>query len=267
MTDTEFNPEEIDTSKPHSARMYDYFLGGKDNYRVDWEAAEKIEGLFPGVKETARANREFMHRASRFLAERGIRQFLDVGTGIPTQPNLHQIVQDVIPDARIVYADNDPIVLRHAEALLRGTPEGHTAYAQADVRQPETITDFAREHLDFTQPIALSVVALMQFIEDELNPYGIIQSLMRDMIPGSYLVLSHVTREFDPEIWERIDAIYKAGGTPVNARLRDEILPFFNGLDLCEPGLTLATRWHPDSHMRITEEVPLYVGVARKSSH
>lgn len=136
MTDAGFSADDVDTGKPQSARMYDYFLGGKDNYPVDWEAAEKVISLFPAVRQMARVNRDFMHRASRLLAERGVSQFLDIGTGIPTRPNLHQVVQEINPRARVVYADNDPIVLRHAEALLHSTPEGSTTYVEADVREP-----------------------------------------------------------------------------------------------------------------------------------
>ncbi|MEU6578387.1 SAM-dependent methyltransferase [Streptomyces sp. NPDC046805] len=264
MTDTGFDATEIDTSKPHSARMYDFLLDGKDHYETDVTAAQKIMKLFPGVKETACANREFMHRAARFVASRGVSQFLDVGTGIPTEPNLHQIVQRVTPHAGVVYTDNDPIVLRHAEALLRGTPEGRTAYLHADVKAPEGILSYARRHLDFRRPIGLSLVALMQFVTDEEDPYGIVGAPLEPMAPGSYLVLSHVTWEFDPEIWDRVDAIYRAGGTPVMARSHDEVTRFFDGLEVCDPGVVLATRWHPDAGMRIREEQPLYVGVARK---
>ncbi|MFD4562641.1 SAM-dependent methyltransferase [Streptomyces sp. NPDC058469] len=264
MTDSGFNADDIDTSVPHSARLYDWFLGGKDHYAADVAAAQKIVKIFPGVKETAMANREFMNRAARFLAELGVSQFLDVGTGIPTEPNLHQIVQSITPSARVVYVDNDPIVLRHAEALLRGTSEGRTAYIHADVRQPEAILSYAREHLDFSQPIGLSVVALMQFVTDEQDPYQIVNKLLEPMVSGSYLVLSHVTWEFNPEIWDRVDAIYRAGGTPVKARSHKEVARFFEGLGVCEPGVVLSTRWHPNEDMRIRDEQPLYVGVARK---
>ncbi|HEY3482232.1 MAG TPA: SAM-dependent methyltransferase, partial [Streptomyces sp.] len=178
--------------------MYDFYLGGKDSYPADWEAAEKVVALFPRIKEGARTNREFMHRSSRMLAGNGIRQFLDIGTGIPTEPNLHQIVQEITPDAHVVYVDFDPIVLRHAEALLEGTPEGRTAYVQADVREPAKIIAAAREHLDFTQPIALSMVALMHFVSDEFDPYGIVSELLAPLAPGSALVLSHVTGDFEP---------------------------------------------------------------------
>ncbi|MEV6010487.1 SAM-dependent methyltransferase [Streptomyces sp. NPDC051976] len=266
MTDTGSGADEIDTSKPHSARMYDFYLGGKDSYPADWEAAEKVIALFPRIKEGARTNREFMHRSSRMLAQQGIRQFLDIGTGIPTEPNLHQIVQETVPDAHVVYVDFDPIVLRHAEALLGGTPEGRTAYVQADVREPAKIIAAAREHLDFTQPVALSMVALMHFVSDEFDPYGIVAELLAPLAPGSALVLSHVTGDFEPATWERIVQIYRAAGTPAQVRSHAEVTRFFDGLELVEPGVVVATAWHPELGELSSDDaqVQLYVGVARK---
>ncbi|MFC9927697.1 SAM-dependent methyltransferase [Streptomyces sp. NPDC127190] len=265
MTDTGFSPDRIDTSKPHSARMYDWFLDGKDHYPVDTEAAEQVLAFYPGAKDTAWANREFMHRAARFVARQGVDQFLDVGTGIPTEPNLHQVVQSVVPAARVVYADNDPIVLRHAEALLQGTPEGRTAYVHADVREPEQIVAFAREHLDLTRPVGLSLVALLPFVTDEHDPWGVVRTLLDPLPSGSYLMLSHGGSDlFDPEVWERIDAVYRSGGTPVRLRSHAEVLRFFDGLELCEPGVVPATDWHPEPDMRIRVQQPLYGGVARK---
>jgi S-adenosyl methyltransferase len=265
MTDTGSGADGIDTSKPHSARMYDYYLDGKDSYPIDWEAAERVQSFFPGVKELARANRAFMHRASRLLAGRGLRQFLDVGTGIPTEPNLHQVVQAITPEARVVYADSDPIVLRHAEALLRGTPEGHTAYVQADVREPGKILDAARRHLDFEQPIALSMVALLHFISDEYHPFRIVRELMEPLAPGSCLVLSHTTGEFDPEAWQRIVELYRKAGTPAQVRSRDEFSGFFDGLELMEPGVATAPHWHPELGGASGHElIPMHVGVGVK---
>ncbi|MGV4980732.1 SAM-dependent methyltransferase [Streptomyces sp. NRAIS4] len=264
MTDTGFSPERIDTGKPHSARMYDWFLDGKDHYAVDAEAASKVLELFPGAKDAAWANREFMHRAARFVARQGVDQFLDVGTGIPTEPNLHQVVQAVTPSAAVVYADNDPIVLRHAEALLHGTPEGRTAYLHADVREPERIVAYAREHLDLARPVGLSLIALLPFVADEQDPYGIVRTLLEPLPSGSYLTLSHARAEFDPEVWERIAAVYRSGGTHVRARSYAEVTRFFDGLDLCDPGVVPATRWHPEPGMRVREEQPLFAGVARK---
>ncbi|MDQ0809124.1 hypothetical protein QFZ63_000838 [Streptomyces sp. B3I7] len=264
MTDTGFSASEIDTGTPHSARMYDWFLDGKDHYPADAEAARKIVELLPDVKDTAWSNREFMHRAARFLAHQGVRQFLDIGTGIPTEPNLHQIVQGITPDARVIYVDNDPIVLRHAEALLDSTPEGRTAYLHADVREPERILARAREHLDFERPIGLSLIALLPFVADGHDPYEIVATLTEPLAAGSHLVISHVTGEFQPEIWDRVDAIYRAGGTPVEARSRAEVTRFFDGFELCEPGVELATRWRPDPDAPARRDQPLYVGVGRK---
>ncbi|WP_155059512.1 SAM-dependent methyltransferase [Streptomyces blattellae] len=266
MRDSGFSAAEIDTSKPHSARMYDYFLGGKDNYPVDWEAAEKVISFFPNVEEMARVNRDFMHRASRLLAERGIRQFLDIGTGIPTEPNLHQIVQAITPSARVLYADNDPIVLRHAEALLHSTPEGSTAYIQADVREPRKILTAAKELLDFEQPIALSLVALLHLVADEDHPYQIVAELLDSLAAGSYVALSHATGDFDPEAWERVVEVYRKGGTPAQVRSRIEFTRFFEGLELVDPGIELAAHWHPElgKQRGQSEQIPLYVGVARK---
>ncbi|MEU9446203.1 SAM-dependent methyltransferase [Streptomyces sp. NPDC048304] len=264
MTDTGFSPERIDTGKPHPARMYDWFLDGKDHYPVDADAANKVLELFPDVKDTAWANREFMNRAVRFVAREGVDQFLDVGTGIPTEPNLHQIAQEVTPSARVVYADNDPIVLRHAEALLQGTPEGRTAYLHADVRRPERIVAYAREHLDLARPVGLSLIALLPFVADEEDPYGVVRTLTEPLASGSWLMLSHVSAEFDPEVWERIAAVYRSGGTRVRARSHAEVRRFFAGLELCEPGVVPATKWRPEPWMRVRHEQPVYVGVARK---
>ncbi|MEU0582590.1 SAM-dependent methyltransferase [Streptomyces sp. NPDC006132] len=274
MTDAGTSAGHIDTGKPHSARMYDYYLGGKDNYPVDAEAAEQVISLFPAAREMARTNRLFMHRASRLLAERGVRQFLDIGTGIPTEPNLHQIVQAVAPQARVVYADNDPIVLRHAQALLHSAPEGKTAYVHGDVREPGEIIAAARETLDFTRPIALSLVALLHLIGDEDQPRRIVRELLETLPSGSYLTLSHATGDFDPETWERVVEVYRKGGTAAQVRSRAEFTEFFTGLELVEPGVVLAARWHPELGERREgggdgqdgqdEEMPLYVAVGRK---
>ncbi|MET8983189.1 SAM-dependent methyltransferase [Streptomyces sp. NPDC004539] len=263
MTEDGFNVHDIDTSVPHSARLYDWYLGGKDHYAADIAAAEKVMELFPRVKQTARSNREFMHRAARYLSELGITQFLDIGTGIPTEPNLHQIVQRATPTARIVYVDNDPIVLRHAQALLRGTPEGHLTYLHADVRDPEQILAHAREHLDFTQPIGLSIIALLHFVTDEQQPYQIVEKLLEPLVPESHLMLSHAIVE-DPEIVKKVDAIYRAGGTSVRARSFEEITLFFQGLQVCEPGIVPSTEWRPDDTMTVHDEPAVYAGVASK---
>lgn len=255
----------LDTSRPHSARMYDYYLGGKDSYPIDEEAAERVISLVPEIRTVARANRSFMHRASRLLATRGVRQFLDIGTGIPTEPNLHQVVQDVNPSARIVYVDNDPVVLRHAEALLRSTPEGQTQYVDADVLEPGVIIDAARAILDFTEPVALSLVALLHFVPDDNKPYDIVHELVEALAPGSYLTLSHVTGDYNPQGWAKAVNIYRKSGVPAQVRSRKEFARFFDGLDLVEPGIEMVTQWRPDpDHVVDDAPVSLYVGVAHK---
>ncbi|MER7048433.1 SAM-dependent methyltransferase [Streptomyces jumonjinensis] len=257
----------IDTSKPHPARMYDYYLGGKDSYPVDWEAAEQAIAFLPGIKEGARANRAFMQRASRLLAGLGVRQYLDIGTGIPTEPNLHQVVQQAVPDARVVYVDNDPIVLRHAEALLRGTPEGRTEYLQADVRDVDKIIEGAREILNFDRPVALSMVALLHFVSDEYDPRGLVRRLLEPLAPGSYLMLSHATGDFDPEAWARVIKIYRDSGVPAQVRSWAEFATFFSGLELIGPGVELVSRWYPEPGDQYSgnDRIPVYVGVARKT--
>jgi hypothetical protein len=263
--------DQIDTSKPHPARMYDFYLGGKDHYEVDVRAAENVLEAFPSIRICAQVNRGFMHRATRYLAgTAGIRQFLDIGTGIPTQPNLHQVAQGVFPDARVVYADNDPIVLAHAQALLRSAPEGRTAYIQGDVREPEKILSAPELHsaLDLTRPVELSLNALLHFVPDEFDPYGIVQRLVSALPSGSYLAISHCTPDFDPPVWDNVAAIYRDGGIPIQFRTRAEVERFFDGLELLEPGVEVAHRWRPEDDAPLGEitdaDVSLYVGVARK---
>ncbi|MFJ4922001.1 SAM-dependent methyltransferase [Streptomyces sp. NPDC088725] len=262
--------DDIDTSKPHPARMYDFYLQGKDYYEADELAAANVEVVFPTIKITARTNRQFMHRATRWLAsEAGIRQFLDIGTGIPTRPNLHQVAQEIAPDAHVVYADYDPIVLRHAEALMRSTPEGRTAYIQADVRQPETILSAGKLHetLDLTRPVALSLNALLHFVPDESDPYGIVERLMDALPSGSYLALSHCTPDFAPEMWEKVAQVYRAGGIPLQVRSKEDVRRFFDGYELVEPGLTVPHLWRPDGESvegATDAAVSIYAAVARK---
>ncbi|MFF1421091.1 SAM-dependent methyltransferase [Streptomyces sp. NPDC058280] len=261
---------EIDTSKPHPARMYDFYLQGKDYYEVDKEAAAKVESVFPTAKTCARANRLFMHRATRWLAaEAGVRQFLDIGTGIPTRPNLHQVAQEAAPESHVVYVDNDPIVLRHAEALMRSSPEGRTAYIQADVREPKTIIASEQLHqtIDLTRPVALSLNALLHFVPDEFRPYETVQYLLDALPSGSYLVLSHCTQDFAPEMWEGVIDVYHRGGIPAQVRSRDDVLRFFDGLEFVDPGLAVPHRWRPDGEPLdgVTDAaVSIYAGVARK---
>lgn len=204
-----------------------------------------------------------MHRASAWLAGQGVDQFLDIGTGIPTAPNLHQIVQAVTPGARIVYADNDPIVLRHAEALLVSHPDGATDYIHADVRQPEAILEQAAKLLDFTRPVALSLIALMHFLPDGQDPYGITRTLVGALPSGSYLVLSHGTADQHPELKQETESAYRKGEISLRMRTREEVEPFFEGLELVGPGLVTAPEWYQEEPAPVNERSGFYVGVAR----
>ncbi|MEV8320303.1 SAM-dependent methyltransferase [Streptomyces sp. NPDC059900] len=251
----------IDTTNPHPARVYDWLLGGKDNYPVDEAVGEKLP---PEAKDAARQNRAFMNRATAWLATQGMDQFLDIGTGIPTAPNLHQIVQDIVPSARVVYTDNDPIVLRHAEALLVSRPEGMTDYIQADVREPLEILDHARGLLNFDRPIALSLIALMHFLPDDQDPYGIVRTLVDALPAGSHLVLSHASSDIFPELSAQVTAEYAKGGIKLGFRNRAEVSRFFDGLDIVEPGLVTAPEWFRDTARPEAEGSGIYAAVARK---
>ncbi|MFE7123346.1 SAM-dependent methyltransferase [Streptomyces sp. NPDC057617] len=259
----------IDTSKPHPARVYDWFLGGKDNYPVDEEMAKQLLALDARGPDMARVNRAFMHRATRWLGTTGgVRQFLDIGTGIPTEPNLHQIAQEVAPDSRIVYTDNDPIVLRHAEALLRSTPGGVTEYVQADARDPEAIVEAAGKILDLNRPVALSLIALLHFISDEDGAHELVRRLLDPLPSGSYLVLSHATGDFDRRSADQARELYQQRALTLALRSREEFAAFFDGLELIEPGVSLAADWRPELGEAVPvpgdEPIPGYAGVARK---
>ncbi|MEU6657903.1 SAM-dependent methyltransferase [Streptomyces sp. NPDC046821] len=239
---------DLDTSRPHSARMYDYFLGGKDHFEIDKEAALVASQAHPGIYLTARENRAFMHRATRVLAEEhGIRQWLDIGTGIPTEPNLHQVAQSVVPEARVVYADNDPLVLKYAERLMRSTVQGSTTYIEADATDPDSLMSAVEASgvLDFEQPIALSLNALMHFITDPHDPYSIVKRLLDPLPAGSALAMNHCTPDFDPVTWNKVAEVYTKSGSPVQFRSHADVSRFFDGLDLIEPGIVCCHRWRP----------------------
>jgi S-adenosyl methyltransferase len=250
----------IDTSKAHPARVYDWLLGGKDNYRADWEVGESLP---PEASRSARQNRQFMHRAADWLARQGIDQYLDVGTGIPTEPNLHQVVQGVLPAARVVYADNDPIVLSHAQALLVSRPEGVTDYVQSDVRDPAAILEHARRVLDFDRPLSLSLIALMHFLPDSEKPHEIVRALVDALPSGSYLVMSHGGTDLIPGLAERVLRDYDRGGMSLQPRGRADVERFFEGLELVAPGLVPTTAWYRDTAAPPSETSGLYAGVAR----
>ncbi|WP_216901640.1 SAM-dependent methyltransferase [Nocardia alni] len=237
---------DIRQDRAHSARIYDYFLGGQDNYAVDKQAAEAIERAIPSVRAVARGNREFMGRAISHVSGLGVRQFLDVGTGIPTEPNLHQIAQETNPAARVVYVDNDPIVLAHARALLVGTPEGRTQYVQADLTRPQDIleSEEVRETLDFAEPVALSLIAIGHFVPGE-RIYEIVDTLLAPLARGSFLVMTHLTTDFDPEMVEGTVAAYRGSGIEMQARTHDGVARFFDGLEVLDPGIVAIEKWYP----------------------
>lgn len=248
ITESGSTPVDLKTDIPHSARLYDYYLGGKDNFPVDREAAEKVIAAAPEAPLMARENRGFMHRAVGHLtSEGGIRQFLDIGTGIPTSPNLHEVAQGTAPDARVVYTDNDPIVLVHARALLAGTPQGRIAYLDADVRDPVGIlaSSEVRDCLDLTQPVALCLVSILHFIADDDDPYGIVRTLVDALAPGSYLVLSHATTDTQARGVSDVVSTYGRSSSSLTVRSNSQIMAFFDGLDMLEPGLTLVPAWRP----------------------
>jgi O-methyltransferase involved in polyketide biosynthesis len=255
----------------HSARIYDFFLGGKDNFPADREAAADIAKVWPSLPVSMRANRQFMRRAIHYLAaEQGVRQFLDLGTGLPTEPNLHQIAQAVHPDARVVYVDNDPLVLAHARALLTGTPEGRTGYVDADLRDAKAIvaSPAVRSILDLAQPVAVSLFAILQFVTDEDAASAIIRQLTAPLAPGSFLALSTVTADSNPqEVTEGL-AVYAARGIPERARDRAEVARLFTsaGLELIDPGVQLVHRWRPDEESAALSDahVQMHGAVARK---
>jgi hypothetical protein len=262
---------ELRTDVAHSARIYDFFLGGKDNFAADREAAADIAKVWPSLPVSMRANRQFMRRVTHHLsAEHGVRQFLDLGTGLPTEPNLHQVVQGVHPDARVVYVDNDPLVLVHARALLTSTPEGRTTYLDADLHDAQTILASAEvgETLDLTRPVAVSLFAILQFVTDEDAARSIIRRLTAPLASGSFLALSTVTADSNPqEVTEGL-AVYAARGIPERVRDRDEVARLFTdaGLELIEPYVQLVHRWLPDEQSAALrdESVQMYGGVARK---
>jgi hypothetical protein len=263
------NPD-LMTERAHSARMYDYFLGGKDNYPVDREMGEAAAASFPGIRIAARTNRAFLQRAGRFVAEQGVHQFLDIGTGIPTAPNLHQIVQAVEPSTRIVYVDNDPLVLAHAAALMISDPRGATTFLLADARDPERIlaAPTVRDTLDLDRPVGVSLVAVLHFLDDDAAA-ALASTLMAAVPSGSYLLLTHSTLDLDSDgAVTRAVARYHAAGVMSYMRTRDEVdRLFLGGLEPVEPGLVPTHRWRPDGDLSdgpSDSDVSAYCVVARK---
>ncbi len=260
----------IDTSKAHAARMYDYLLGGKDHFAIDRETAEKALQAVPTGRIAARENRAFLGRAVRYLvAEAGIRQFLDIGTGLPSVSNVHEVAQSIAPEARVVYVDNDPIVLAHARALLTSTPPGRTAYVDSDLRTPDRILthEATVETIDFSKPVALMLMGILHFVPDEANPAEIMATLLGALPAGSYLAASHGSPEFNPDgsaAWTRT---YQAGGVPFQLRTAREFTDLaFNGLEMIDPGMVVVSDWRsePDRVKPDPAQVGIIGAVARK---
>ena len=258
---------EIDTSVPHIARVYDYWLGGKDNFAPDRAVAEAAMREDPNVVEGVRGNRAFLARAVRYLAgQAGVRQFLDIGTGIPAADNTHEVAQAMARECRVVYVDNDPIVLSHARALLTSEPGGATAYLDQDLRNVAQIIRAAAGTLDFTEPVAVMLVGILHCIPDEDDPAGVIRQLMDAVPPGSYLVISHPANDINsPGVGRLASRLNELMPMKLRFRARAEVARFFDGLELVEPGLVRAPEWRPDSDADLDNPAAVWAGVARKN--
>jgi hypothetical protein len=256
---------DFDASVPHIARVYDYWLGGKDNFAADRVMGERTLQAYPNLVYSVRANRAFLARAVRFLAGQGVRQFLDIGTGIPTANNTHEVAQRIAPDSRIVYVDNDPVVLSHAKALLKSTPEGACAYLDADLRDPDAILAGAAQTLDFGQPVAVMLIAVMHFVGDDAQASAIMRRLTAACVPGSYVALSHAASDIDAaQMAEMIRRLNESTAEKTTLRDRGGVTRLFDGLELVEPGVIRAAEWRPDSDLEAASPAALWGGVARK---
>ncbi|MFJ2033393.1 SAM-dependent methyltransferase [Streptosporangium sp. NPDC087985] len=267
MVEEEWVGRGIDVNTPSVARMYDYYLGGKDNFAADRSAAEQILSIVPELRMGAQENRAFLGRAVRFMAEAGIRQFLDIGTGLPTRGSVHEVVHQIAPDARVAYVDNDPIVLVHARALLGGNQDKITV-TSGDLRQPEEIlkSPEIQDHLDFSKPMAVLLVAIMHFITESDDPRRIVATLRDAMPPGSYLILSHGTHEGRLEAADKGSKIYERANSPLVLRSRQEILDLFDGFELVDPGFVWLPEWRPDgSPPADPSQALIMCGVGRKA--
>jgi SAM-dependent methyltransferase len=258
--------EEIDISRPHEARVYDYILGGKDNYAADRETGEQLLRSLPWMAESAKNNRAFLKRTVRFVVDAGVDQFLDIGTGLPTVENTHEVAQASNPEARVVYVDYDPLVLAHARALLTG---GGTAYIHGDIRQPSHILDKAAAHLDFERPVAVMLVAILHHLLDADAPFDHVGTLIDAVPSGSYLILTHASLDFvDPEPAAELEAVFTASGIQFQSRTRGDLEHLVAGLEVMEPGIVPVTAWRPD--VQLVDAVPSAKGaghwgvVARK---
>jgi hypothetical protein len=263
----EVPPPGVSINVPHSARIYDYWLGGKDNFAVDRAVGEAMIKAIPAMRYMAGENRRFVHRVARDLvAKEGIRQFLDIGTGIPTRPNLHEVAQGIAPETRVVYADNDPIVLSHARALMVSTEEGRSEYVSADLRDPASLLDdpVLRDTLDLEQPVGLTMIAILMLLADADDPWSHVAALRDAMPSGSCLAITHPTADFNPtEVDEAVAAATAAGVTLV-ARPEEAVERFFGDWEMLKPGLCPVSVWRPDDPVDDPEAAYYWAGVARK---
>jgi hypothetical protein len=257
---------DIDSTTPQSARVWNYWLGGKDNYPADRAAGDAVRARIPDIVDGARAERAFLVRVVRYLVgEAGIRQFLDVGTGLPTLNNTHEVAQAAAPECRIVYVDNDPLVLAHARALLTSSPEGVADYLHADLRDPDTILAEAAQTLDFSRPVGLMLLGVVNHVMDSDEAYSVVHRLVAALPSGSYLALTHSTAEIHGEpMLEAMRQLTERGGTPIRARTRQELVRFFDGTELLDPGVVSCSLWRPGPiEVGAPAEVYLFGGVGR----
>jgi hypothetical protein len=258
----------LDTSVAHVARVYDYWLGGKDNFAADREAGDEAIRAYPDMYSSVRANRAFLRRAVTYMAaEQGIRQFLDIGTGLPSANNTHEVAQAIAPESRIVYVDNDPIVLAHARALLTSSREGATGYLDADARNPGKILGAAAELLDFRQPVAVLLVAILQLVGDDDDPYGLVSEFMRAVPAGSFLVISHVPSDMQRQasgVAEAASLLSRLLTQHVTPRSREGVTRFFDGLDLIDPGVVPVQQWRPETDNDAAARAGMWGAVGRK---
>jgi hypothetical protein len=264
---TETAPPGVNINVPHSARIYDYWLGGKDNFAVDRAVGEAMIKAIPGMRYMAGENRKFVHRAARDLvAKEGITQFLDIGTGIPTRPNLHEIAQRIAPEARVVYVDNDPIVLVHARALMISTEQGRSEYISADIRDSESILrdPVLLDTLDFGKPIGLTLIAILMLLADADDPWTTVAALRDAMPSGSCLAITHPTADFAPDEVNTAVAAATGAGMTLVARTKEAVTRFFGDWEFLEPGLVPVSSWRPDETVERPEAAYYWSGVARK---
>ena len=260
------SPTGIDVSVPHPARVYDYWLGGKDNFEADRRAGDAGYAVFPGVLQSVRANRAFLARVVRHLVtEAGVRQFLDIGSGLPTACNTHEIAQHKAPESRVVYVDNDPVVLMHARVLLDSAPEGRTDYLHADARDPGAILAGAAATLDFGKPVAVLLLGVLHFLPDDGEVAAILAGLKEAIAPGSYLAVSHLASDINPELMaEFAKRMVEAGVPPGALRDGDQVRGFFDGMEPLPPGVVPVTRWRPDTEREAAAATMLWGAVAKK---